>query len=196
VQLYCYFVIQSSEFWRNNPLFPSQRVSIIVYFVIDSVRKRLDTPTYNLISLSDVWERSADSAWQRTSDTKHGHFLQMVFPVSCKVTQKRWNPSTLHLTPPPQPTNRQNCMSEGGAYKKTRHIAVKHPTEKGRQQWGGGVLWTRKCHTQPPDKGSYLHVGIKPLNPNSPPPNTKHTCRHHDSLHTITYECTVSTHKN
>jgi hypothetical protein len=46
VQLYRYFVSQSSEFCRHNRLYCSQRVFIIVvYFVIDSVRKLLDIPS-------------------------------------------------------------------------------------------------------------------------------------------------------
>jgi len=50
MQLYRYFVSQSSEFCRHNPLCCSQLVFIVVsvYFVIDSVRKRLDTRSYYL----------------------------------------------------------------------------------------------------------------------------------------------------
>jgi hypothetical protein len=45
--LYRYFVSQSSEFCRHNLCVTSQRVFIVVvYFVIDSVRKLLDTPSY------------------------------------------------------------------------------------------------------------------------------------------------------
>jgi hypothetical protein len=45
VQLYRYFMSQSSEFCRHNPLccFSS---SICCYFVIDSVEKLLDTPSH------------------------------------------------------------------------------------------------------------------------------------------------------
>jgi hypothetical protein len=50
MQLYCYFVSQYSEFCHHNPFFffASQRVFIVVsvYFVIDSVRKLLDIPSY------------------------------------------------------------------------------------------------------------------------------------------------------
>jgi hypothetical protein len=48
VQLYRYFMRQYSEFSIRNPCVASQRVFIVVsvYFVIDPVRKLLDTPTY------------------------------------------------------------------------------------------------------------------------------------------------------
>jgi hypothetical protein len=52
VQLYRYFVSQSSEFCRHNLCVSSQLVFIVVvvvvvvYFVIDLVRKLLDTPSY------------------------------------------------------------------------------------------------------------------------------------------------------
>jgi hypothetical protein len=49
VQLYRYFVSQSNEFCRHKTLCAaSQQVLIVVsvYFVIDSVRKLLDTPSY------------------------------------------------------------------------------------------------------------------------------------------------------
>jgi hypothetical protein len=56
VQLYRYFVSQSSDFRCHNHLCCSQQVFIVVvvvYFVIDSVRKLLDTPSYySNISLS------------------------------------------------------------------------------------------------------------------------------------------------
>jgi hypothetical protein len=47
VQLYRYFVSQSSEFYRHNPLccFSTCVYFLRVYFVIDSVRKLLDTPS-------------------------------------------------------------------------------------------------------------------------------------------------------
>jgi hypothetical protein len=47
-QLYRYFVNQSIEFCRHNLCVTSERVFIfvVVYFVIDSVRKLLDTPSY------------------------------------------------------------------------------------------------------------------------------------------------------
>jgi hypothetical protein len=46
VQLYRCFVSQSSEFCRYNPLCCfSTSVFVVVYFVIDSVRKFLDTPS-------------------------------------------------------------------------------------------------------------------------------------------------------
>jgi hypothetical protein len=49
VQLYRYFVSQYSEFCRHNSI-ASERVFIIVVdFVIDSVRKILDTPAYVLV---------------------------------------------------------------------------------------------------------------------------------------------------
>jgi hypothetical protein len=44
VQLYRYLVSQSSEFCRHNPLCCFS--TCVVYFVIDSVRKLLDTPPY------------------------------------------------------------------------------------------------------------------------------------------------------
>jgi len=45
---------KSSEFCRHNPCVASQRVFIIisVYFVIDPVRKLLDTPSYFILSRS------------------------------------------------------------------------------------------------------------------------------------------------
>jgi hypothetical protein len=47
MQLCRYFVSQSGEFCHHNPFVVSQRVYIVVvYFVIDSVRKLLDTPSY------------------------------------------------------------------------------------------------------------------------------------------------------
>jgi hypothetical protein len=46
VQFYRYFVSQSSEFYRHTLCVASQRVLIVVvYFVIYSVRKLLDTPS-------------------------------------------------------------------------------------------------------------------------------------------------------
>jgi hypothetical protein len=47
VQLYRYFVSQSSEFCRHNPLCCFSRGFIVVHFVMDSVRKLLDTPSYD-----------------------------------------------------------------------------------------------------------------------------------------------------
>jgi hypothetical protein len=47
MQLYRYFVSQSSEFCRHNPGF----IVIVIYFVIDSVRKLLDTPLYSLATI-------------------------------------------------------------------------------------------------------------------------------------------------
>jgi hypothetical protein len=47
VQLYRYFVSQSSEFWRHNPLYCfSTSVYYYCYFVIDWVRKFLDIHSY------------------------------------------------------------------------------------------------------------------------------------------------------
>jgi hypothetical protein len=60
MQLYRYFVRQSSEFCRYNPCVVSERLFVVVvvvvvvvavaaaaaYFIIDSVRKLLDTPSY------------------------------------------------------------------------------------------------------------------------------------------------------
>jgi hypothetical protein len=49
VQLYRYFISQSSEFCRHNPLccfLTSVCIFVSVYFVSDSVRKLLDTPYY------------------------------------------------------------------------------------------------------------------------------------------------------
>jgi citrate lyase synthetase len=48
MQLYRYFVSQSSEFCFITLCIASQRVFVVVavYFVIDSVRKLLDTPSY------------------------------------------------------------------------------------------------------------------------------------------------------
>jgi hypothetical protein len=47
VQLYRYFLSQSSEFCRYVTLCVAyQRVFVVVYFVIDSVRKLLDIPSY------------------------------------------------------------------------------------------------------------------------------------------------------
>jgi hypothetical protein len=49
VQLYRYFVSQSSEFWRHDPLccFPTSVYCCRrIYFIIDTVRKLLDTPSY------------------------------------------------------------------------------------------------------------------------------------------------------
>jgi hypothetical protein len=47
MQLYRYFVSQSSEFCRIILCVAFQRVFIVVvYFVIDSVPKLLDTPSY------------------------------------------------------------------------------------------------------------------------------------------------------
>jgi hypothetical protein len=48
VQLYRYFVSQSSEFCRHNPLCCFSVFIVVVYFVIDSVRKLLDTSSYSL----------------------------------------------------------------------------------------------------------------------------------------------------
>jgi len=45
VQLYHYFVGQSNEFCHHNALCCFS-TSVCVYFVIDSVRKLLDTPSY------------------------------------------------------------------------------------------------------------------------------------------------------
>jgi hypothetical protein len=55
MQLYLYLVCQSSEFCRHNPLccFSSVYFFVVVYFVIDSVRKLLDTPAY----------RKTDTIW-------------------------------------------------------------------------------------------------------------------------------------
>jgi hypothetical protein len=49
VQLYRYFVSQSSEFCRYNPLccFSMRVYFCCSYFVIDSVRKLTDTPSYS-----------------------------------------------------------------------------------------------------------------------------------------------------
>jgi hypothetical protein len=48
VQLHRYFVSQSNEFCRRNPLccFSTSVVVVVVDFVIDSVRKLLDTPLH------------------------------------------------------------------------------------------------------------------------------------------------------
>jgi hypothetical protein len=48
VQLYRYYMSRSSEFWAITLWRGQQRVipKVSVYFVIDSVRKRLDTPSY------------------------------------------------------------------------------------------------------------------------------------------------------
>jgi uncharacterized membrane protein len=52
VQLYPYLVSQSSKFAAITICVASQRVFVVVYFVIDSVRKLLDTPSYfNLVNL-------------------------------------------------------------------------------------------------------------------------------------------------
>jgi hypothetical protein len=47
VKLYRYFVSQSSEFCRHNTLCCFS-TSVCCYFVIDSVRKLLDTPSYSI----------------------------------------------------------------------------------------------------------------------------------------------------
>jgi len=47
VQLYHYFVSQSSEFFCHNPLYCfSVSVCCCVYFIIDSIQKLLATPLY------------------------------------------------------------------------------------------------------------------------------------------------------
>jgi len=48
VQLYRCFVSQCSEFCRHNPLccFSTSVYYYCYYFVIDSVRKRSETPSY------------------------------------------------------------------------------------------------------------------------------------------------------
>jgi hypothetical protein len=43
----------------------SQRVFIVVYFVIDSVRKLLDTPSYGVGGLPVAWLSKPDSDWFR-----------------------------------------------------------------------------------------------------------------------------------
>jgi hypothetical protein len=52
VQLYRYFMSQSSEFCRHNPLccFSTSVYCSSCYFVIDSVRKLLDTLSYTICS--------------------------------------------------------------------------------------------------------------------------------------------------
>jgi hypothetical protein len=57
VQLYRYFVSQSNEFCRHNPLYCFSTmfiIIIVVYFVMYSVRKLLDTPSY-LSILGYIW---------------------------------------------------------------------------------------------------------------------------------------------
>jgi uncharacterized membrane protein len=44
--MYRYFVSQSSEFATTTFCVASQRMFVVVYFVIDSVRKLLDTLSY------------------------------------------------------------------------------------------------------------------------------------------------------
>jgi len=52
VQLYHYFVSQSSEFCRHNPLCCfSTSVCCCCYFVIDSVQKLFHTPSYQELSI-------------------------------------------------------------------------------------------------------------------------------------------------
>jgi hypothetical protein len=55
MQFYRYFVSLSSEFCDHNPYIASQRVFIVVivvvYFVIDSVRKLLVTPSYAAVQM-------------------------------------------------------------------------------------------------------------------------------------------------
>jgi hypothetical protein len=46
LQLYRYFMSQSSEFCRHNPLCCFSISVYCFYFVIDSFRKLLDTPSY------------------------------------------------------------------------------------------------------------------------------------------------------
>jgi len=55
-QLYRYFVSQSSEFCRHNPFRGQQRIKtkVSVYFVIDWVRKLLDTPSFLQIVSSTI----------------------------------------------------------------------------------------------------------------------------------------------
>jgi hypothetical protein len=54
LQSYHYFVSRSNEFCRHNLCVASQRVFIfvVVYFVMDSVRKLLDTPSYLSVTLN------------------------------------------------------------------------------------------------------------------------------------------------
>jgi len=47
-------VSQSSEFCAITLCFASQRVFIFVYFVINLVRKRLDTPSYFITHLINL----------------------------------------------------------------------------------------------------------------------------------------------
>jgi hypothetical protein len=54
VQLYRYFVSQSSEFCRHNPLCCFS-ASVVVYFVIESVWKLLDTPSYIYLTWHWLW---------------------------------------------------------------------------------------------------------------------------------------------
>jgi hypothetical protein len=74
VQLYSYFVSQSSQFCRHNPLFRfSTSVYCCCYFVIDLVRKLLVTPSY---------EPSASRLqWIMAGSTFCLKFLGQVFSV-------------------------------------------------------------------------------------------------------------------
>jgi len=59
MQLYRYFMSQSSECYRHNPLccFSTNFFVVVVsvYFVIDSVRKLLDTPYMGLNFACFMW---------------------------------------------------------------------------------------------------------------------------------------------
>jgi hypothetical protein len=92
MQLYRYFVRQSSEFCRYNYLccFSTSVIVISVYFIIDSARELLDTPSYNL---SSSWWSSSSSSLCFIKERKFKLYLIESVPEgcyhSCREIQKK-----------------------------------------------------------------------------------------------------------
>jgi hypothetical protein len=96
VQLYRYFVSP------HNPLYvASQRVFIVVvYFVIDSVRKILDTPTYTSC------QQEADGAHVRTGE----------LAVTHRKKAKAMRVESTHKSHAPHGQRKQNTLDTGVNY--------------------------------------------------------------------------------
>jgi hypothetical protein len=87
VQLYRYFLSQSSEFCRHNPLCCFS-TSVYCYFVIDSVRKLLDTHSYCEVELTHIRVQ-----WQACAEIPLQIFL------SCwKTPSRRWDGGELYIS--------------------------------------------------------------------------------------------------
>jgi hypothetical protein len=103
VQLYRYFVSQSSEFCRHNPLCC---FSTIVYFCCclfryDSVRKLLDIPSYNvyrvyILIIFTTFMKGIFSDMNTQWDASKNR-LTRIRKVSLKMTYSEWKLHTIRI---------------------------------------------------------------------------------------------------